>query len=472
MKFLVREAMDKQHFNPWLKTVSPTWTWNWAHLQKVREYLSLVTSGDIHKLMIFLHPRSGKSEQVTVRYPVFRIEQDPELSVIIWCYGQALANNFSRKALRIARTRLNLNPKRQAVEEWETVEGGGFKAAAIGTGITGKGAKLIIGDDPIKNRKEANSEVYRDQIWESYRSDLYTRLEPDAAFILQLTRWHDDDLAGRILNSDDGKNFTVLRIPALCESQDERDNFAESVGLPTGQPDLLDRIEGEAMVPERYDEVELAKIREVLGIHNFTALYQQRPTALEGDFFKVENIKITARAPLCVRWVRYWDKAATQDGGKRSAGVLMGITAENDYIVAGCRKGQWSTGKREKIIKQECILDNNLLDKIIYTGVEQEPGSGGKESREATIKMLRGFRTFWDKPTGDKITRAEPYAAQMEGGNVYLVKGAWNKEFIDEHRSAPYGKFMDQVDGASGAFNRLNRRVKRAGGPRKKKRKS
>ena len=144
----------------------------------------------------------------------------------------------------------------------------------------------------------------------------------------------------------------------------------------------------------------------------------------------------------------------------------MGKTEENDYIIADCRKGQWSVGKREKTIKQVCILDNN--ENIVWTGVEQEPGSGGKESREATIKMLTGFRTFWDRPTGDKTTRAEPYAAQIEGGNVYLVKGAWVKDFIDEHRGAPYGKFKDQWDASAGAFNRLNRKIKRAGGPRPK----
>jgi len=155
--------------------------------------------------------------------------------VVIGSYGQDLANNFNRKARRIAEQRFEMSHERKAAAEWSTSAGGGMKAVGVGAGVTGHGAHLIVIDDPVKNREEANSDVRRETVWQWYNDDLYTRLEPGGAIVLIMTRWHEDDLAGRILLSDRASEWTVLNLPALAEDDDP-----------------LGRTLGEALCPERY----------------------------------------------------------------------------------------------------------------------------------------------------------------------------------------------------------------------------
>lgn len=264
----------------WLSAVTPAFHWNVPHLVHIQTQLERVTRGEIDRLMLFLPPRHGKSQLATVRYPVWRMECDPSLTVIVGAYNKLLATSFSRQARRIARERLALDDERTAADEWQTVAGGIYRAVGVGTGVTGKGARLIIVDDPTKSREEANSAAYRERVWDWYRDDLYTRLEPGGAIILIMTRWHEDDLAGRILESEDAPNWTVISLPALAEANDP-----------------LGRAEGAALWPARFDVTDLERIRTVLGTASFTALYQQRPTALEGGLFKREFFKIVDVVP-------------------------------------------------------------------------------------------------------------------------------------------------------------------------------
>lgn len=149
--------------------------------------------------------------------------------------------------------------------------------------------------------------------------------------------------------------------------------------------------------------------------------------------------------------VRYWDKAGTEGGGKYTAGVLMARTGDNRFFVEHVIRGQWSARNRERVIAETARMDGPEVN--IF--VEQEPGSGGRESAENTIRANPGYAIFADKVTGDKITRAEPYAAQVEARNVWLVKGEWHKSYLDELDGFPEAKFTDQVDASSGAFNKL-----------------
>jgi len=442
--------LSRRRFGHWLPAVSPTWRWDWAYSVYIRQHLAKVTSGEIDRLMIFLHPRIGKSELMTVRYPVWRLERDPSLKIIIGAYNQTLANKFSRKARRIAAQRLALAEDRTAVDDWETSEGGGLRAVGVGGGITGQGGDLILIDDPVKNREEANSQTYRERVWDWFTDDLYTRLEPNAAIVMTMTRWHEDDLAGRILESEDANRWTVIRVPALAETQQERDEYHERIGLPVGEGDPLDRQPGEATCPERYDEAVLERIRGVLG-SSFYALYQQRPTAPEGDMFKREWFQITDSVPFDSRRVRYWDKAGTQDGGAFTCGVLLACDSEGRFYIEDIVRGQWSAGKREAIIKQTAEIDGQT----VAVWVEQEPGSGGKEQAESTIRNLAGFNVSADRVTGDKTTRAEPLAAQCQGNNVWLRKAGWNRGYLDRVTAFPGGTFKDDVDATSGAFNKL-----------------
>ncbi len=418
-------------------------TWDAPHLAHLRGYLEAMERGEIDRLMIFEPPRHGKSQLATVRYPVWRMMRDPSLPVIVGAYNKTLAESFSRQSRRIARGCLRLDDERQAADEWQTTTGGVFRAAGVGTGVTGKGARLIIIDDPVKSREEANSLAYRDRVWNWYKDDLYTRLEPGGAIVLIMARWHEDDLAGRILASEDADAWTVVNLPAIAEAGD-----------------ALGRVPGAPLWPERFDVDDLERIRRVLGTPSFTALYQQRPTAPEGDMFKRQWFTVVNAGPRTAARVRYWDKAGTDSGGDWTVGVLMARDNSGMFYVEDVVRGQWSALQREQVIAQTAAADSARGDVTIWH--EQEPGSGGKESAQATTRALAGYTVRAERVTGDKVTRAEPYAAQCEAGNVKLVRGAWISAYLDEMTSFPYGTHDDQVDASSGAFNKLAGNVRRA----------
>lgn len=395
--------------------------------------------GEIDRLILTVPPRHGKSELATVRFPAWLLEQEPEQRVIIGAYNQTLANKFSRKCRNIARQRVALNTDRTAVDDWETEAGGGLRAVGVGAGITGMGGNLIIIDDPVKNRQEANSQAYRDRVWDWYTDDLYTRLEPDGAIILIMTRWHEDDLAGRLLADTEGDRWTVVNLPALAEENDP-----------------LGRTPGQALCPERYDERALARIRTVLG-NSWYALYQQRPTAPEGEFFQRSWFEIVPALPVGCKFVRWWDKAGSMDGDY-TAGVLLAKAPGNTYYVADVVRGRWLAAEREAIIRQTAELDRLTYGNVTIWH-EQETGSSGKDSAAATTKNLAGFSVHSERSTGDKAIRAEPFQAQAQAGNVKLLRGVWNTAYLSELTSFPQGANDDQVDGSSGAFNKLAGKV-------------
>lgn len=423
-------------FDAYLAEVSPRFTWDWPHLLYIREALDRVTAGEINKLMLFVPPRHGKSEMTTVRYPVWRLEQDPEMRVIVGAYNQTLANKFSRKSRRIAEERMSLSTDRNAAEDWETKEGGGLRAVGVGAGITGQGGNLIIIDDPVKNREEAESFTYRERVWDWFKDDLYTRLEPGGAVILIMTRWHQDDLAGRLLSGPDRDSWTVVSLPALAEENDP-----------------LHRKPGEALCPDRYDETALADRRSVLG-RSFYALYQQSPRPKEGYRFKRSWFDVVDAAPAVAERVRYWDKGFTEDGGAYTAGVLMSKTPQGVYYVEDVVRGQWASGPRDEKMKATAGRDAKERGNV-KVWIEQEPGSTGRDSVAVLIKLLSGYSVYADKVTGDKEFRAEPLEAQAQAGNVKLIRGDWNDAYLDELCDFPVGKYKDQVDASSGAFNKL-----------------
>lgn len=386
--------------------------------------------------MLFVPPRHGKTEMVTIRYPIWRLVNTPTFRVILGAYNQTLAEKFNLKARRLAMyAGVELSKDRRLLEDWETTDGGGIRATGVGSGVTGMGADLIIIDDPVKSREEAQSEAYRDRVWDWYTNDLYTRLEPAATIILIMTRWHSDDLAGRILSSEDKFSWRVVSLPAEAEEDDP-----------------LGRRVGDPLCPYRFDKLELERIHRVIG-RDYFALYQQRPRPREGDMFKRSWFEIIRALPADCQFVRYWDKAGTADGGKYTSGALAGYS-NGLFVIADIVRGRWAAADRERIIRQTAILDHASYGPV-STWVEQEPGSGGKDSAQGTIRNLAGFEVHADKVTGSKEVRAEPMSSQAEAGNVKLLSAPWNSQFLDELTNFPTGAFSDQVDSSSGAFNKL-----------------
>jgi predicted phage terminase large subunit-like protein len=420
-------------FREWNERTTPTWRWDWAHVALLQDTLDRVTAGEINRLIIQMPPRHGKSETTTIRYPVYRLTDNPHLRVIIGAYNSTLATKFARKARTIALdSGLGLSEERAAADDWETTEGGGVRAVGVGTGVTGHGGDLIVVDDPVKSREEAESLTYRERVWAWFTDDLWTRREPGAAVVVIMTRWHEDDLVGRILASEDAAQWTVLSLPALAEEND-----------------TLGRAEGAALCPDRSDETALADIRVVLGAYSFSALFQQSPRPREGNMFPRDKATIVDAAPAGISWVRYWDKAGTEGGGANTAGIKMGVHAGTVYV-ADARTAQLGAERRQALMRQTAELDGQSVR--IWS--EQEPGSGGKESAENDVKLLAGFSVQVERVTGDNV-RADPFAAQWQAGNVRLLRGAWNTAYLDEAESFPNGRRKDQVDASSGAYNKI-----------------
>ena len=435
---LSEKIANRTTFADWLTRISPELHWDWPYIRYAREHLDRITSGEIYKLMIFMPPQHGKSALATIRYPVYRLERDPSLRVIVGAYNQFLSEKFSRQARRLASYRMQLSPERTAAYDWETQQGGGMRAAGVGSGVTGIGGDLIIIDDPVKSREEAESQAYRDRVWDWYSNDLYTRQGPDCAFILIMTRWHRDDLAGRILDSDDGTSWTVISLPAEAEP---------------GDP--LGRAIGEALCPARFDGAALEDFRRTLG-RDYHALYQQQPQAREGGMFKeVWLLPLVDAVPASAQHVRWWDKGATAGGGDPTAGVLVAYAGGITYIEDVVR-GQWAAGERDAIIRRTAEKDAEIYGPVTYWG-EQEPGASGKDAAAAFVKLLAGFPVYTEPTTGSKETACDPLASQAEAGNVRVKRAAWSSAFIAEACDFPSGKHDDQIESAARAFNKLAR---------------
>jgi len=419
-----------------LPAISPELNWSWPYIRYAREHLDRITSGELRKLMIFMPPQHGKSALATIRYPVWRLQREPRLRVIVGAYNQFLSEKFSRQARRLASYCMQLSPERTAAYDWETRFGGGMRAAGVGSGVTGIGGDLIIIDDPVKSREEAESQAYRDRVWDWYSNDLYTRQGPDCAFILIMTRWHGDDLAGRILDSDDGSNWTVISLPAEAEP---------------GDP--LGRTAGEPLCPARFDLAALADFRMTLG-RDYYALYQQQPRAREGGMFKEHWLPLIDAVPTHAARVRWWDQAATEAGGDFTAGILVAY-ADGIVYIEDVIRGQWAAGERDAIIRHTAEKDA-MYGLITYWG-EQEPGASGKDAARAFTKLLAGYPVNTEPTTGSKEIACQPLASQAQAGNVRVKRAAWSSAFIAEACDFPSGKHDDQIEAAARAFNKLTR---------------
>lgn len=432
-----------------------------AH-ELIASKLDEVVQGKLRRLMIWAPPQHGKSELTSVRLPPFWLGNHPDEPLVLASYGASLAEGNSRQARQIVESEefqvvfpgLHTNPASRAVDRWQ-LEGRRGHCLAVGVGgpITGKGVRLGIVDDPHKDWAEAQSKTVRESVWEWYRKTFRTRVWEGGAIVIIMTRWHEDDLCGKLLK-DQPDQWEVLRLPAVAEPQEVRDRNHEYLGIAVGEPDPLGREPDEPLCPGRYSREALAELERDVGSLGWAAEYQGIPRAAEGNRIKREWLRVVRNAPAAGLRVRYWDKAGTDGGGAYTAGVLMLVTPERQFYVEDVVRGQWSALERERIILETADMDKARWGRVAQW-FEQEPGSGGKESAENTVRSLAGFDVHAERVTGSKEVRAEPFIAQCEAQNVFLVQGAWNADYIEEAIVWPYGKLRDQVDASGGAFNKL-----------------
>lgn len=404
------------------------------------------------RLMVFLPPGSAKSTYGSVVFPTRYLSESPNRKLILASYGDDLARKMGRRARQICRSDKfktiwgnQLSRDTSAAEQWTLTNGSEYMATGIRSGVTGNRANGIVIDDPIKGRAEANSKVFRETTWAAYQDDLLTRLIPGGWLALIQTRWHEDDMAGRILpdgwdgesgifNGKDGHEWEVLCIQAKCEE---------------GKDDPLGRLPGQYLWPEWFDPKHWVQFEAVPT--TWHSLFQQRPRPIEGDVFKPNMIGIVDAIPAGTKLVRGWDLAGTKDGGDYTAGGLLGKQPDGRYIIADIERGQHSPEDVERTLKNTADRDGP------YTSIRipQDPGQAGKHQIKALARLLGGYYVNSLPATGDKVTNALPLAAQVNVGNVCMLRGAWNKALIEEMRVFPGGTHDDQIDALSQAFDEI-----------------
>lgn len=391
------------------------------------------------RIIISAPPRHGKSQLVDIYTPMWVLENFPLYQVVLASYGADLSEGFGRQVRDTIEDNEDLLDMRvrhdaRQVSNFRTHAGGGMFSVGLGGAITGRGANVLLIDDYIKEIKEALSQTYRDYVWNWFITTAYTRLEPGGTCIIIATRWHSNDLIGRILQNFPGK-WTNIVLPAIAE---------------TG--DLLGRSPGDALFPERYPIGTLMERLEVLGPTFFQALFQQRPVdeskklADSGWLNKINII------PSKIKLVRVWDLAATEDGGDFTTGALCGYEEHTgNFFVLNIIREQLGPADVERKVLNTAIADG-LNTEIV---IEQEPGSAGKALCEHYQRnVLTEFKVVVMPVTKAKVIRAQPMLAAAEAGKVFVQEGKWNAVFFKEFDTFP-GLYDDQVDTVSAGFTRL-----------------
>lgn len=425
------------------------------HVDAVCQHLEAVTKGDLNRLLINIPPGTMKSTLVSVFWPAW--EWGPcgmaHKRIIGASHEQGIATRDTLKMRRLvmsdwyqARWPISLTGDQNQKTYYEN-ESTGFRQACAVASMTGKRGDRVVWDDP-HSAEGALSQAHRETALRVFQETLPTRLNsPEkSAIIIVMQRLHENDVSGYILANDLG--YEHLCLPMEFEP-DRR--CTTSIGFSDPRTE-----DGELLFPERFPAEVFERDKKAMGSMAVAGQFQQRPAPRSGGFFRWENLAVCETAPRdIVQTVRYWDKAGTDGGGAHTAGVKMGRAKDGRWYVLNVVRGQWAAAERERIIRATAELDGR--DTVIW--IEQEPGSGGKESAESTIRNLAGFKVFAERATGDKAVRAEPYAVQVEAGNIVMVRGEWNQAFIDEHKTFPVGKYKDQIDAAGGAFNKLAKPV-------------
>jgi predicted phage terminase large subunit-like protein len=421
------------------------------------------------KLMVFAPPQHGKSELVSIRTPSFWLANNPDLPVGLVSYAASLAHRNSRAARDVMTSHQFIDifgdkrdPLNWRQDDWHLSGSKGYcLAVGVGGAITGHGFGLGIVDDPVENWAAAQSETLRESIWQWWLGTFTTRLWERASLLFIMTRWHEGDLAARVLENEgrveEGGDWRVLKYTALSE----------------GEGDILGRPFGEPLAPSRYSKKHLEDTRRKLGEYVWNAEYQQNPTPPKGSMFKIGRIEIVNVVPAEVaevKWdaedpaafpllldvhggTRFWDLAGTEKDVDKpdpdhTASALVRVYKDITYIL-DVTDDRLEPDQVERLMRQTAEVDGVRVG----IAVEQEPGQSGKWQISSFLKLLKGFKVEGFPSSGDKRVRASPLAAQVNGGNVVMLRGKWNKMYLDQIANFPYGKHDDMADASSGGYN-------------------
>lgn len=426
------------------------WKHNWHH-REVCDALMRVYKGETKRLIINIPPRYSKTEIAVINFMAWALGKNPDCEFIHISYSAMLAANNAFQTRNLVQEEsykkvfpdLKLRDDSKAKDNWRTVEGGVCYATGTGGTITGFGAGkmrdgfggCIIIDDPHK-ADEASSKTIREGVIDWFQNTLESRTNsPDTPIIVIMQRLHEEDLAGWLLGDrEDGEpvaggNGEVWEHICLSAIQDD----------------------GSALWPAKHN-IQKLTLMEKAAPYVFAGQYRQRPAPPAGGFFKPDEIEIVDALPADIlKKTRAWDLASSEGEGAYTAGVGMASANDGYTYIFDVEREQLGPENVNKRIKSTADLDGMA----VTIRLPQDPGQAGKSQVKSFTKLLVGYNVVALPVSGDKVTRAQPFAAQVNVGNVRMLRGDWNKDFKDELRNFPNGKYKDQVDAAADAFNDL-----------------
>lgn len=445
-KELAGRILRRRRLLPYIQYNEVDYQAGWVHkdiCQRLEKFSQDVIDKKSPRLMLFMPPRHGKSLIASVNFPAWHLGNNPRHEVIACSYSASLAMKFSRKVRAQLRSKqyretfpdTALSKDTQAAEEWATTAGGGYVAAGVSGPITGKGAHVLIIDDPVKNRQDAESETKQEENIDWYTSTAYTRLAPGGGVLIILTRWHDADLAGKLLEqarNDEGDQWEVVEYPAVA-LEDERY-----------------RSKGEALHPDRYDTSALKRIEKALPPRDWWALYQQQPVSDEGDYFKRDDIQYFNPDDINMDKMTFyqaWDLAiGEKETNDYSVGICAGIAQDGTVYIVDVVRGRW-----DAMELVENILDFYDLWRPSIVGIERghidmaigpflDKRKAERRLHEMYVKELKTGRR-------DKEARARAIQGRLQQGKVlFPEKEEFTSALIAEMLRFPSGVHDDQVD--------------------------
>ena len=398
------------------------------HHKLIAETLEKVERGEIDRLMISMPPRMGKSELATKRFPAWFLGRNPDKQVITASYNSDLAGDFGRQVRNIFREQLfrnvfddvTLAEDSQAANRWSTNYGGSYVAAGVGTAITGRGAHLLLIDDPIKDREEAESESRRNLVYSWFTSTAYTRLMPGGAIVVIQTRWHEDDLSGRLLADEvkGGDKWHKLILPAIMS-------------------------DGSALWPDRYPIEALRRIEKAIGPRDWSALYQQDPTPDDGTFFLKHWFERHETIPENLHIYGCSDYAVTEGSGDYTEHGVFGIDAggriyQLDWWHGQTASDEWIERKLNLVRKWKPVCWFGEAG-VIQRAVEPM-------LRRRMIETQTRCRMEWLTSISDKATRARGFQSRAAMGEVSLLADERGERVLKQLLTFPAGKNDDAVD--------------------------
>ncbi len=427
---------DLYFFSRWMFQRRKRFNWQRAaHHKAICNALMRVYSGECQRLIINIPPRYSKTELAVVNFISWALGKSPDSEFIHVSYSGELAANNSGNVLSVMQHEAyreifpGVKLANDAKHHWRTTSGGVLYTAGVGGTLTGFGAGkdragfggTIIVDDPHK-ADEARSDVMRKNVLDWFQNTLETRRNSrKTPIVLIMQRLHEEDLAGWLLAGGNGETWEHLCLPAIRE-------------------------DGTALWPEKHTIEDLRRM-ETAAPYTFAGQYQQRPAPAEGGIFKPAAIQTIEAMPPGVKWVRGWDLGSTIDGDY-TAGGLLGKMPDGRFVIGDMEAMQEGPDTRDQAMVNIAQRDGTKT----RISIPQDPGQAGKTQVLYLTRRLVGFSVKSSPESGDKVTRAEPFAAQVNVGNVLMVRGTWNRELLQQMRDFPNAKHDDQIDALSRAF--------------------